>query len=117
MGYLGFTESYSLRVGQDEDAGEISAFCGISFLSPEQQLGCRLQDRLQFDDMSDLRYQCGQSRLWAGLHFTASVDTSEMQCSELGSLANDLAKRVRNGSTWGSTCSEGQPRPTCKTPS
>lgn len=102
-----------LTLGPDEGAGGVGLFCNSTFVPPEQQIGCIPEERLRFATMSDLARECGQSRLWAGLHFTASVSAAETQCSGLGRLASDLTKKVRNGTTWGATWAEGQPRPIC----
>jgi len=44
-----------------------------------------------FADMSTLAYECGQSRLWGGIHFTAAVTQGHKLCEGLGTGAYEYA--------------------------
>ena len=77
------------------------------------QLGCN--DSFVIPDMPGLIEECGQSRLWAGFHFTAAVTESLVLCKGIGYKAYDHVQEVRNGSTLGQKFYKGDPRPTCST--
>eukprot|EP00798_Chlamydomonas_sp_ICE-L_P005034 gene5034-34821_t len=42
---------------------------------------------LEFDNMSQLRDLCGESRIWGGMHFQASVPASYQLCEGIGARA------------------------------
>jgi len=44
-----------------------------------------------FEDMTDLAYVCGQSRLYGGIHFTAAVTQGHKLCEGLGTGAYEYA--------------------------
>jgi len=47
-----------------------------------------------FADMSELAHQCGQSRLWGGIHFTAAVTAGNELCEGVGTGAFAYASSV-----------------------
>lgn len=65
------------------------------------------------EDMTELQYVCGQSRLWGGMHFTTSVGAAEEMCSGLGDLGMDYVHMIKAGSDWTNSYRKGDARPTC----
>ncbi len=114
--YLDFTDAYtSSRYGEtlsDLRVGPRHFSVGCNSRFPFR-LGCSEEKKLQFRNMEQLRDVCGQSRLWGGMHFTASVRASERLVSGIGNEAFQLEMEHRNGSTWGSSHKRGDPRPKC----
>ena len=55
---------------------------------------------LKMENLEELRDVCAQSRLWAGLHYTASVSAGIETCSGLGQLAFDFIKLMKNNATY-----------------
>lgn len=109
----------NLRVGPNAANGEFGLNCDAvapGLLKPGQAFGCEEDDTFEFSDLNDLKYVCGQSRLWGGMHFTASVPAAEEQCSGLGELGLEYAKKIRNNSSFGQMFFAGQARPICATP-
>ena len=74
-------------------------------------LGCN--DSFVIPDMPSLIKECGQSRLWAGFHFTAAVTEGEKMCAGIGVRAHEHVKTIRNGSNLGQKYYEGDARPVC----
>jgi len=66
-----------------------------------------------FEDMSDLREICGQSRIWGGMHYVASVPAGEEVCAGLGELAVTWSDNVRNGATFPNEWFKGDGVPSC----
>ena len=64
-------------------------------------LGCFHEGGFDIADMKTLANERSQSRLWSGMHFSASVPTDEELCQGLGSLGLDLMNLLRNNSTLG----------------
>mmetsp|Transcript_3099 Transcript_3099/g.6823 ORF Transcript_3099/g.6823 Transcript_3099/m.6823 type:complete len:548 (+) Transcript_3099:302-1945(+) len=64
-------------------------------------------------DMETLGKECGDSRLWAGLHFTQAVSAGEELCDGLGTMALEYEKKIRNESTFGSKYYQDDARPIC----
>lgn len=52
---------------------------------------------LSFQTWSDFELTCGQSRVWAGVHFQAAVDESLALCPVFGDLAYDYMQRLLDG--------------------
>ncbi len=46
---------------------------------------------------TDLEQDCGQSRLWGGVHFQASIDAAQEMCRPIGSLAYDFVQAHIDG--------------------
>ena len=64
-------------------------------------------------DLKDLTYQCGQSRLWGGMHFTQSVDVTHDLCSGIGDAALEVLNDLKGTGEWGKAWKVGDPRPIC----
>jgi len=70
-------------------------------------------NNIVFDDMSDLREICGQSRIWGGMHYPESVPAGEQVCAGLGELAVAWSDNVRNGATFPNEWFRGDGVPSC----
>jgi hypothetical protein len=53
--------------------------------------------QLVFNTWTDFEESCGQSRVWAGVHFQAAVDESIELCGVFGDLAADYVEDLLNG--------------------
>lgn len=53
--------------------------------------------KLTFDTWSDFAYECGQSRIWAGVHFQSAVDESAKVCGVFGDMANTYLVSLLDG--------------------
>ena len=53
---------------------------------------------LTFPTWTDFAQNCGQSRVWGGVHFQAAVDASAAICSEFGDMAYDYYSTIMDGS-------------------
>ena len=51
-----------------------------------------------FNDVYHYAQVCGESRLWGGMHFTASVSASQEICNNLGIDAYNYVKDILQGS-------------------
>ena len=77
-------------------------------------IGCT--SLIDLEDMAELASLCGQSRLWAGLHFSSSVTAGEEIVSGLGKLAFDFVKTIKADSNWTNTITQmnaEESRPKC----
>ena len=52
---------------------------------------------LVFPTWTDFEQQCGQSRVWAGVHFQSAVDESLQACGEFGNMAYDYVSSLIAG--------------------
>jgi len=67
------------------------------------QFPCTPEQRFVLENMDDLKRVCGQSRLWGGMHFTASVSAAEEICDGIGALGMKLFDELKADSSWGQT--------------
>lgn len=88
-------ESARLYNGTDELGFEVAYPAGGSRVEP----GLTPQEDtvIRWDNWSDFESDCGESRVWAGVHFQAAVDESLEACSEFGELAHDYLKELVDG--------------------
>ncbi len=66
---------------------------------------------LVFDTWTDFASDCGQSRVWAGVHFQAAVDESAALCEVFGDMAHDYLRSLVDGTAPPRGPSEGLQRP------
>lgn len=52
---------------------------------------------LTFETWTDFESDCGQARVWGGVHFPAAVQASEALCSVFGDMAFDYFSTLMNG--------------------
>lgn len=55
-----------------------------------------------FNTTTELRDACGNSRLWAGLHFTAAVSNSYELCDGIGPKAYEMMQDLLGSATFDS---------------
>jgi len=53
----------------------------------------------QLDSLKDIQWQCGQSRLWGGMHFTASIEAAEKLVEGYGAEIYDYTLTLLNGNS------------------
>mmetsp|Transcript_20520 Transcript_20520/g.23543 ORF Transcript_20520/g.23543 Transcript_20520/m.23543 type:complete len:642 (+) Transcript_20520:44-1969(+) len=97
--------------------GGIDLGCSeLSVLDPARAdfLGCK-QGGFTIPNMDALAKECGESRLWGGMHFTASVPAGRELCTGIGSLAFEYMQMIRNGSSLCEAHVKGDDRPQCST--
>jgi len=88
-------ESARRYLGDDQLGYEVERPAGSSRVEP----GLTPQEDTVFrwETWSEFEADCGQSRVWAGVHFQAAVDESLGRCSEFGRLANDYLADLVDG--------------------
>lgn len=64
---------------------------------------------LVFNNWTDFANDCGQSRVWAGVHFQAAVDESAQVCGEFGNLAYSYMLELLDGTATLRPPSQGRP--------
>ena len=50
----------------------------------------------RIDTWTDFAYQCGQSRMWAGVHFQDAIDSIKPIASKIGQMAAKLVLKYAN---------------------
>ena len=50
-----------------------------------------------FNTWTEFNDDCGQSRVWAGVHFQAAVDESKALCNDFGDIAFDYMQALIDG--------------------
>lgn len=64
-----------------------------------------------FESMEELRDACGESRLWGGMHYTASVPDSYELCDGVGVFGYEMMKKLLlsgGGATYKDLMDENQ---------
>lgn len=64
---------------------------------------------LSYDSWSHFASECGQSRVWGGVHFQAAVDESTALCPTFGDLAYEYLTTLIEGSAAPRGASQGRP--------
>lgn len=82
--------------GSDELDWGVSYPAGTSRIEPGVTPATDLT--LRFDTWTDFASNCGQARIWGGVHFPAAVEASEAICSRFGDLAYDYYTTLMDGS-------------------
>lgn len=78
------------------------------------RISCEQDESFTIPDMMALKEQCGESRLWGGMHFSKSVPAAYELCSGLADVSMERIMKVWNNSTFGGNAYfEGDPRPVC----
>jgi len=62
---------------------------------------------LQWDNFAKLHEECGESRLWGGLHYPQAIPDGEQICAGLGTLALNHIIAMENGETYETQGSTG----------
>ncbi|MBX2809551.1 MAG: vanadium-dependent haloperoxidase [Cellvibrionaceae bacterium] len=55
------------------------------------------EETLQWDTWTEFAQDCGQSRVWAGVHFQSAVDVSANSCRVFGDIAYDYVSSLIEG--------------------
>jgi len=73
--------------------------------------------RFYWDNYAHLSHECGESRLWGGLHYPQSIPDGVQLCSGLGALAYDKITQMKGDiDDWdGSAAFSGEKVPKCRT--
>lgn len=98
-------EAARLYLGTDVLNWEVPRPAGSSRIEPG--ITPAVDISLHFDAWTDFAADCGQSRVWAGVHFQAAVDVSADLCSVFGELAYDYLSSLIDGTAPERPPSEG----------
>ena len=82
--------------GTDELNWSVSYPAGASSIEPGITPARDLT--LTFETWTDFAEDCGQARIWAGVHFPAAVEASAALCSSFGDMAYDYFSALMDGS-------------------
>jgi hypothetical protein len=100
-------------IGDEEEWG-LNENCNGEFPSNIGSFGCEEPDQYTFSNVWEYAHECGQSRLWGGIHFEAAIPAGEELCAGLGAQSYDLLTVLENGSDYGGNKHyKGGPRPAC----
>lgn len=66
-----------------------------------------------YGNMTELLQICGESRVWAGLHYPPAVPAGEQICTGLGTLASEWTMDLGNNADFGEEWFYGTPAPVC----
>jgi len=96
----GITEDIAITIpfptGADPATGEYVGFAaGSSRIEPGVTPSQNLY--LQMESLAQLSEVCGESRLWGGMHFTASVSAGADLCDEMGEAGYRLIETLLDG--------------------
>lgn len=89
-------ESARLFLGSDELNWSIPRAAGSSRVEPGITPAADME--LRFPTWTDLETNCGQSRVWAGVHFQSAVDESTRVCHRFGKKAYRYMETLLEGS-------------------
>ena len=53
---------------------------------------------LRWDTWTEFASDCGESRIWAGVHFPAAVEASTAICDDFGEMAHEYLRSLIDGS-------------------
>lgn len=82
-------------LGSDALGFSISAPAGSSRIEPGVTPASDLE--LSWDTWTDLENECGQSRLWGGVHFSASITAGQAIGQRIADVAYEFAQRHLEG--------------------
>lgn len=99
------TQSARLFLGTDNLSYLVFRPAGSSRIEPG--IVPAVDTNLSFNTWTDFANDCGESRLWAGVHFRAAVDASKQVCNSFGDMANDYVGSLIDGSAPARPASEG----------
>jgi len=90
------TQSARLFLGSDILNYQVSIPAGASRIEPG--LTPASDSLLSFGTWTEFNDDCGRSRVWAGVHFTAAVEASQQVCDVFGDMAIDYLNALLDGS-------------------
>jgi hypothetical protein len=99
------TQSARLYLGDDNLNWSVPRAVGSSRVEPG--ITPAVDTVLQFNTWTDFAETCGQSRVWAGVHFQSAVDQSVALCDVFGDMAYDYLTALVNGTAPARPPAEG----------
>jgi len=100
IGYADFTKEYLFQEYGDDNLYNMYSFepAGSSSIEP----GVTPKEDLLLDigDLDNMYYLCSESRLWGGMHFTASIHAGKDICSGIGTMAYDYSLQLKENSDF-----------------
>lgn len=100
-------QSARLYLGSDTLNWNIPRAAGSSRIEPG--ITPAADTVLSFPTWTDLASDCGQSRVWAGVHFQAAVDESAAICDVFGDMAHDYLNTLIDGTASLRPPAQGRP--------
>lgn len=98
-----------LYLGTDDLDWSVPRDAGSSRIEPGLTPSADIS--LDFDTWTQFAADCGQSRVWAGVHFQSAVDESAALCRVFGDMAYDYIVALNNGTALPRPPSEGLGKP------
>jgi len=99
-------QSARLYLGSDNLFYQVPKTTGSSRVEPG--ITPAVDTLLNFDSWTDFANDCGESRIWAGVHFRAAVEESRNVCNVFGDMANDYLNSLLDGTALARPPSEGR---------
>ena len=92
-----YAQAQAMRrfTGTDELNWSVTYPAGSSRIEPGITPSTDIE--LHFPTWTDFANNCGQSRVWGGVHFQAAVDASAAICSDFGDMAYDYFNTMMDG--------------------
>ena len=81
-------------LGNDDLSWDVEFEAGESRIEPGALPPRNVSYRL--NTFSDFAYQCGESRMWAGVHFQDAIDSIKPIATEIGRKAAKLVLKYAN---------------------
>lgn len=100
------TQSARLFLGSDNLFYDIPRSAGSSKIEPGVTPAA--DTVLSFDTWTAFNNDCGESRLWAGVHFRSAITESQAICNVFGDMASDYLNTLIDGSAPLRPPSEGR---------
>jgi len=93
-----FAQAQAMRrfTGSDELNWSVTFPAGSSRIEPGITPSTDIE--LRFPTWTEFARNCGQSRLWGGVHYQAAIDASAAICSDFGDMAYDYFSTLMDGS-------------------
>ena len=88
-------ESMKVFLGNDDLSWDIEFEAGESRIEPGTLPPRNVSYRL--NTFSDFAYQCGESRMWAGVHFQDAIDSIKPIATNIGKKAAELVLKHAKG--------------------
>eukprot|EP01084_Bolivina_argentea_P250590 419929_1 len=99
-GYAEFTKDFVKQEYNDDNLHNIHWFEPAGSSNVEPDITPKEDLLLYIGDLDDMYEICSKSRLWGGMHFTASVHSGKEICTGIGTLAYEYALRLKENSNF-----------------
>ena len=100
------TQSARLFLGSDNLFYQVPKAAGSSRIEPG--ITPAVDTVLNFDTWTDFNNDCGESRIWAGVHFRSAVTESQAVCDVFGDMAHSYLVDLIDGTAPPRPPSEGR---------